>query len=139
MPLITIDLRTGSTVAQRRAISDGIHAAMVEVLGIPSDDQFHVFHEHDETTMIYQPVSFGRVRTDRFMFIQLCFNERSDELKQRLFSAIVAELRQRVQVTEDDIALVVLETGRANWWASGRVVNPATGYDERMSQERVGS
>jgi hypothetical protein len=24
------------------------------------------------------------------------------------------------------------ETARENWWAAGRVVDPATGYDERM-------
>jgi hypothetical protein len=28
----------------------------------------------------------------------------------------------------------VVETGRSNWWAHGRVVNPDTGYDERMDE-----
>lgn len=134
MPLITINLRKGSTPDQRRAISDGIHAAMVDELGVPDDDQFHVFHEHDDTTMIYQPVAFGRERTDRFVFIQLCFNERSEPVKQALFAAIVANLGERAGLGEDDIAMVVVETGRSNWWASGRVVNPETGYDERMTQ-----
>ena len=134
MPLITVNLRKGTTADQRRAISDGIHAAMMDVLGVPADDQFHVFNELDETTMIYQPVAFGRPRNDRMMFIQLYFNERTDEVKQALFAAIVANLRERAGVTEDEIALVVVETGRSNWWASGRVVDPTTGYDERMTQ-----
>lgn len=133
MPLITINLRKGTTPEERRSISDGIHAAMMDVLKVPTDDQFHVFNELDETTMIYQPVAFGRPRSDRLMFIQLHFNERSDEVKAQLFAAIVDNLRERAGLSEDDIAMVVIETGRANWWASGRVVNPATGYDERMT------
>ena len=37
MPLITIELMAGTTVEHRKAISDGIHEAMKEVLGIPDD------------------------------------------------------------------------------------------------------
>ena len=45
MPLITIELMEGTTIEHRKAISDGIHQAMKEILGIPDDDRFHVFHE----------------------------------------------------------------------------------------------
>ncbi len=133
MPLITVNLRKGTTPDQRRAISDAVHAAMTDVLKVPADDQFHVFNELDETTMIYQPVAFGRPRRERLMFIQLYFNGRSDEVKAQLFAAIVSNLTERAGLSEDDVALMVVETGRANWWASGRVVDPATGYDERMT------
>ncbi|HET9127646.1 MAG TPA: tautomerase family protein [Propionibacteriaceae bacterium] len=133
MPLITVNLQKGTTPDQRRAISDGIHAAMIDVLKVPADDQFHVFNELDGTTMIYQPTAFGRPRSERMMFIQLYFNERSDDVKAQLFAAIVSNLAERAGLSEDDVALMVVETGRANWWASGRVVDPATGYDERMT------
>jgi hypothetical protein len=29
--------------------------------------------------------------------------------------------------------MVVFETARENWWVAGRVVDLATGYDERMT------
>lgn len=45
MPFTTSELRDATTVEQRTAISDAIHTAMIEVLGIPEDDRFHVFHE----------------------------------------------------------------------------------------------
>lgn len=42
MPLIDIYLHQGVTTReQRKAISDAIHAAMVETLAIPDDDRFH--------------------------------------------------------------------------------------------------
>ena len=132
MPFAEVYLRQGSAPEYRRNISAAILHAMVEVLHIPDDDQFHVFHELSPDDLIYQPASFGIERGERFMFIKLFFNHRSDEQKQALFAALVDNLKAQAGVARDDVALVVVETGSANWWISGRVVNPVTGYDERM-------
>lgn len=51
----------------------------------------------------------------------------------QLFRAIVANLGLFAEVLEEDILMVISETAGENWWAAGRVVDPATGYDERMS------
>jgi len=37
------------------------------------------------------------------------------------------------RVPEEDVAFRIVETARENWWAAGRVIAPATGYDERMT------
>ncbi len=66
------------------------------------------------------------------MFITLSFNQRPAEQKERLFAAVVQQLEGRAGVTRDQVVMRILETASENWWASGRVVNPATGYDERM-------
>ncbi|MEZ0113455.1 phenylpyruvate tautomerase PptA (4-oxalocrotonate tautomerase family) [Catenulispora sp. EB89] len=134
MPLINIYLRQGTTPEFRHLVSEAIHRSMVEVLKIPQDDQFHVFHEVAPEDLVIQPVAFGlRRHGERAMFIQLLFNQRTPEQKTELFQAIVANLRLYADVPEEDIMLVVLETARENWWAAGRVVNPDTGYDERMT------
>jgi hypothetical protein len=36
-------------------------------------------------------------------------------------------------VPEEDVAFRIVETARENWWAAGRVIDPTTGYDERMT------
>ncbi|MFF0591204.1 tautomerase family protein [Streptomyces sp. NPDC003781] len=133
MPLISISLRTGTTPEYRRLVSEALHESMVDVLGIPRDDQFHVFHEVPEDNFVMQPVVFGIPRSRRTLFIQLYFNERGAEQKAELFRAIVANLRLRAGVPEEDVMLVAVETARENWWAAGRVVDPATGYDQRMT------
>jgi len=133
MPLITIELMEGTTVEHRKAISDGIHEAMKEILGIPDDDRFHVFHELSEGNMLHEPVVFGIPRTTaRMLFITLSFNERSPEQKTALYAALVRRLKERAEIRSDEVLLRVIETARENWWADGRVVNPETGYDERM-------
>ncbi|GAA5162527.1 tautomerase family protein [Amycolatopsis dongchuanensis] len=141
MPLVNVHLRRGTTPEYRHLVSEAIHRAMVDVLKIPEDDQFHVFHEVDPENFVIQPVVFGLPRGERAMFIQLAFNQRTAEQKTELFRAIVANLRSFAGVGEEDVLLVAFETARENWWAAGRVVNPETGYDERMTdlQGTVGS
>ncbi|MFF7651610.1 tautomerase family protein [Streptomyces sp. NPDC007983] len=133
MPLINIYLRRGTTPEYRRNVSLGLHKAMVDVLKIPQDDQFHVFHEVAPDNFQMQPVVFGLRRGERAMFIQLSFNPRTAEQKAELFQAIVTNLQLFAEVPEEDILMMISETARENWWAAGRVVDPATGYDERMN------
>lgn len=134
MPLIDIYLQQGVTTAgQRRAVSDAIHAAMVETLAIPDDDRFHFFHEFPQGSLFHDDVVFGLPRSERLMCITLSFNIRTAETKSALFESLVKHLREIAGVPREDVAFRVLETARENWWAAGRVVDPATGYDERMT------
>lgn len=133
MPLINIYLRQGTTPEFRHLVSEALHKSMVDVLKIPQDDQFHVFHEVSRENLVIQPVAFGLRRGERTMFIQLMINQRTPEQKQELFRAIAGNLRLYADVSEEEFMLVVLETARENWWAAGRVVDPETGYDERMT------
>jgi len=133
MPLINVYLRQGTTPEHRRNVSAAMHKAMVDVLKIPQDDQFHVFHEVTPDNFHLQPVAFGLPRSERTMFIQLSFNQRTAEQKNELFQAIVNNLRLFADVPEEDIMMVAFETARENWWAAGRVVDPETGYDARMT------
>lgn len=132
MPLVNIYLREGTSVEYRRNVSLGIHRSMVDVLHIPQDDQFHFFHEFKPENIQAQPVFFDIRRGERMMFIQLFFNQREPQQKADLFAAICANLKLYADVPPEDIGLCVVETNSENWWIAGRVVNPATGYDERM-------
>jgi phenylpyruvate tautomerase PptA (4-oxalocrotonate tautomerase family) len=138
MPLINIYLRQGTTPEYRRNVSLGIHKAMVDVLKVPQDDQFHVFHEVTPDNFQMQPVVFGLRRSERTMLIQLTFNHRTAEQKAELFQAIVDNLQLFADVPEEDILMAIIETASENWWAAGRVVNPTTGYDERMNDALTG-
>lgn len=133
MPLINVYLRQGTTPEYRRDVSSALHKAMVDVLKVPQDDQFHVFHEVTPDNFVIQPVAFGLPRGERTMFVQLSFNQRTAEQKKELFRAIVDNLRRFAGVPEEDVMIVVFETARENWWAAGRVIDPDTGYDARMT------
>lgn len=134
MPLIDIYLHQGFTTPdQRKAISDALHAAMVETLAIPDDDRFHYFHEFPEGSAFHEGVVFGIPRSKRLMCITLSFNDRTAETKSTLFESLIQHLQEDAGVPPEDVAFRILETARENWWAAGRVVDANTGYDERMT------
>ncbi|WP_238847430.1 tautomerase family protein [Nocardia arthritidis] len=134
MPLADIYLHQGVTTRdQRKAISDAIHAAMVDTLHIPDDDRFHYFHEFPEGTAFHEDVVFGLPRSNRLMCITLSFNNRTADTKKALFESLVDQLREKAGVPPEDVAFRIVETARENWWAAGRVIDARTGYDERMT------
>ncbi|GAB2476118.1 tautomerase family protein [Jatrophihabitans fulvus] len=134
MPFTTVDLHAGAyTADERRAISDALHEAMIEALGIPEDDRIHAFHEFGADTLFHSDVMFTIPRTDRMIFVTFSFNVRSAGAKARLFDTVVEHLGRTAGVGPDEVMIRVLETAKENWWASGRTVDPATGYDSRMA------
>lgn len=133
MPLTTIELRRGTSTDFRGRVSGAIHTAMTEVLGLPDDDRFHVFHELDEGSMLYEPVSFGIPRGEDLLFITFTFSPRPPEQKRALYESLIRHLREQAGVEPEQVLIRVIETSNENWWGAGRVVDPGTGYDERMS------
>lgn len=137
MPMTKIYLRAGGTAEHKRAISDCIHDALVEVLGIPEDDKFHFFHELAPENMITAPVAFGLERRPEAVFIQTYFGPRPASVLKELYVALVRNLTARTGLETRDIYINVIESASANWWADGRVLNPATGFDERIAADKV--
>ena len=137
MPMTKVYLRKGRTAGERRAISEGIHRALVEVIGIPDDDLYHVFHELDDDNLISAPVAFGLERRREAVFIQFYFAQRPAEKLRQLWTSVVANLGELTDLEPRDIYLNLVPSPSENWWADGRVLNAQTGYDARMDQSRV--
>jgi len=134
MPHVSIELHEGVyNRDQRRAISDGIHQAMIDVLAIPEDDRYHYFTEYPVGSVFRDEIAFGIPRTDKLIYITFSFNERTPEVKDALFKAVVDQVGQRAGLLPRDFIIRILETARENWWAEGRLINPETGYDQRMT------
>jgi phenylpyruvate tautomerase PptA (4-oxalocrotonate tautomerase family) len=115
MPLVQIDLLHGHSVAHRRAILDGVHAALVECFKIPDHDRQQVLREH-------APDNFDRPpgRSDNFILVQiLAFPGRSREAKRDLFAALVRNLQRAPGIDPLDVFTVIGEPPRDNWGIRG--------------------
>ena len=138
MPMLKVYLRKGSTAEHKRAVSDAIHATLMEVLGIPSDDKYHVFHELDADDLITVSESFGvERRPERMIFVQFYFGPRPKETLHLLFERVAEAITSATDLELRDVALNVIESPSPNWWISGRVVDPKTGFDVRISADKV--
>lgn len=132
MPIVHVHLMKGSSPDYRRAVAGAIKAALNGVLELPDDDYNQITFEHEPENMIYDPNFFGLPRSEKMIFVSMSFNQRSPELKQRLFETIARNLVEAVDLRIEDVMMNIVEVARENWWAHGRTVNPETGFDSRM-------
>ena len=115
MPLVRIDLATGRTPEQVRAIADAIHTAIVAEYGIPERDRFQVITEHPAQHIIAEDAGLGFERTEGVLVIQVFTQRgRSDETKQRLYRAVHDRLVE-VGVAGEDVFIGYVENGPQDW------------------------
>lgn len=139
MPMVYIWTHEGKSEERLKGISEGIHAAMVDVLKVSDDTWDQFINEMPPGRMIYDRNYWGVPRSDDMVFIQFFFNTRPAELKARFFEAVVDEVTRRAQLKRSDLILTITEVAAENWWAHGREVDPNTGFDTRMKVDRNGN
>jgi len=122
MPLIRIDLQQGKAPEYRRAISEAVQRALVEVFSVPARDQFQVFSQHSPGTLVYNPQYLGIERTENFLMIQVFLSTgRSAELKQSFYARLAALLKESPGVRPEDVMINLVEV-RAEDWSFGNGV-----------------
>jgi hypothetical protein len=99
----------------RVALSDAIHACVMEALGLPADKRFHRFLSLDAADFIH-PAD----RSERYTIIEISmFEGRSVETKKQLIRALFARLDQQGLVSPQDLEITIIETPRHNWGIRG--------------------
>ena len=116
MPLTHIALRRGKPAAYRRAILDGVYAAMRETFNVPEDDRFMTITQHDADEFRYGRTYLGIERGDDLVLIQLTVsNTRTLEQKKALFSAIAKKLGDNPGIRPQDVFVNLVEVAKENW------------------------
>jgi 4-oxalocrotonate tautomerase len=115
MPFVRIELRKGRTAEQRRAISDAVHASMVEAIKVPPLDRFQVVTEHEAEGFVYDPTYLDIQRTDGLVIVQITLNAgRTVEARQELYKTIADKL-EKLGVRRQDVMVNLVETQKENW------------------------
>lgn len=114
MPLVRIDMLPGRTAAERAAIGDGVHQALVEAIGIPAADRFQVIEEHAPGELVFDAGYLGISRTPGVVLIQITMSlGRTLEVKRALYQAIVRNLAPGVR--PEDVFVNLVEVAKENW------------------------
>lgn len=101
---------------RRAALSDTIHACVIEALQYPPDKRFHRFLPLEPEDFIY-PAD----RSDQYTIIEISmFEGRSDEAKKQLIRLLFARLQADVGIAPQDIEITIFETPRQNWGIRGQ-------------------
>lgn len=124
MPLVRITLARGRSEADRRAIADGVHQALVETAGVPADDRFQSVHEVAGSDLHWSATYLGLERTAAVVFIQVFLNAgRTVEVKKALYSRIAEKLAAAPGLRKEDVLVNLVEVPRENWSFGGGVMS----------------
>lgn len=138
MPLVRID--HSDARSNSAAIADAVHAAIVEVYGIPVRDRFQVITPRAATTIIAEDAGLGFGRTDPVVVQIFTQRGRSDEIKQVLYAEIAGRLAA-VGVPGEDVFIGYVENGPQDWsfgfgraqYLTGELAVPAANSADRAT------
>jgi phenylpyruvate tautomerase PptA (4-oxalocrotonate tautomerase family) len=128
MPLVRISIPEGWDKDFAKAVSDGIHDAMVATIDIPADDRFQVITEHDKSLLVADPHYLGINRSDGAILVEITLRSgRSDDKKRALYRTIVENLQARAGVRKEDVIVTLVENEPIDWSFGNGVAQYAPG------------
>ncbi len=118
MPIVHIHVTVGRSASEKKAILDGVHAALVEAFRIPESDRNQILHEHAQE-------HFESRHGPGFTLIEATvFPGRTSEAKKKLFAATVRNLEASAGIDPAKVLIVVHEPPLECWGIRGG--KPAT-------------
>lgn len=116
MPLVRIDLRLGKPPEYGKQIGEIIYQAMLDILGVPTNDRFQIITEHPESGLQFDREYLGIHRSDDCIFLQITLNAgRTVETKQRFYKAVADGLHDALKVRREDVFINLVEVSKENW------------------------
>jgi 4-oxalocrotonate tautomerase len=116
MPLTRVALRRGKSAEYKRAVLDGVHAALREIFNIPDDDKFMLINEYDSENILHSYNYPNIPHSDDLLIIQLVVNNtRTVEQKKALYARIVENLAESPGVRQEDVVINLVEVAKENW------------------------
>jgi len=117
MPLVRITMPKGKTPEHRKAISQGVHAALVEAFNVPNDDLFQIITEAAPQTEIVHTESYlGIGYTNDLVMMQITVSDtRTVQQKKQLYRRIVDHLSENPGLRREDIFINLVEVKKENW------------------------
>ena len=113
MPFAHVHLRSGRTAEQKKAVLDGLHAALVEAFRVPEADRNQLLHE-------YPPEDCEARHGPEAVCVEISvFPGRSAEAKRLLYRALVRNLEERAGIAKDRVLVVLHEPPLENWGIRG--------------------
>ena len=122
MPLVKVSLLKGKSKEEKKALSDAIHAALMEAFRIPENDRNQRIFE-------FEPENFDvpEGKTSNYTLIEItAFPGRSLDAKRKLYQTIVQNLN-KLDIQPNDLLIVLKEPPLDNWGVRGGI--PASEID----------
>jgi 4-oxalocrotonate tautomerase len=116
MPLVRISVPVNRDAGYRRKVSEAVHQALVDAIGIPPADRFHIITAHDAEDLIFDPSYLDVTRTSGFLAVHITLRRgRAPEKKRALYRAIAENVRAATGTRVEDVMVVLSENDAIDW------------------------
>jgi phenylpyruvate tautomerase PptA (4-oxalocrotonate tautomerase family) len=126
MPLVTLTVKNPKTPAFKRAVLDGVHAALVAA-GVPETDRFQRVIALDDADFLYDPryPDLASARGPDFVIVEILLSVgRSVKVKRKLLADLMAALARNPGLDAEQVMVVFKETQWENWaFGGGRILH----------------
>jgi phenylpyruvate tautomerase PptA (4-oxalocrotonate tautomerase family) len=124
MPIAHISLRKGKPSSYLKALSDGVHRALVEAFDVPADDRFQVIHQHEPEELVFDRHYKGGPRSDDFVLICITAGKpRSTPVKEAFYRRLTEVLAESPGIRPEDVMVSVTLTEFDGWSFAGGVAS----------------
>ena len=125
MPFARISLLNGKPPEYLRALSDGLHRALVAAYEVPPEDRFQAIHPLGPGELIFDRHYRGGPRSDDFVLIHIVAGRaRSRAVKEAFYRRLAEELAASPGVRPEDVMVVISTTGAEDWSFAAGVMTP---------------
>ncbi len=115
MPLVRIDVQTGRTAEQLRALADLVQDVMLDVFAAPARDRYQIITEHPVGHVIAEDTGLGLERSEGVTVIQIFQQGRTAEQKQQTYAQLAERLGAAGLVRPEDLIVSVMANQREDW------------------------
>ncbi|MFC6082775.1 tautomerase family protein [Sphaerisporangium aureirubrum] len=116
MPLVQIDLERSLAERLGEQISEGIHQALVDALGMDPADKFQIFRTHAPGEIVFDP-TYNGVDRQSLVSVQIQMVHMYDvTTKWAMFDQIAKQL-EAIGIRNDDLLISIVENGFEDWYA----------------------
>jgi phenylpyruvate tautomerase PptA (4-oxalocrotonate tautomerase family) len=120
MPFIRTCVHQDTSTAQRAAIVEGIHQALVHAIGMPADELFNRVTPYRTDEFFFSKTFNGYARSDQPVVIEITMRRgRSDAMKRELYRLIAQNLQRAANIHPNDVFIFVHENDYSDWSVGG--------------------
>jgi hypothetical protein len=111
MPVAKIHVHEGAFDEERlQSVGQAIQTALEEVLGIPTEDYYRVFHVMPGNKFVHTPAFVGCTYSNEFILLELTFLvSRPKEVRLSLLAALNRHVVNAAQISPDDLLVLIYE------------------------------
>jgi 4-oxalocrotonate tautomerase len=116
MPLAKVHVLEGQYDNTRLGnLSEAIQKALIEVLGIPADDFFQIYHILPRARYRHTPAFLGQKYSDDMILLELTFiTGRPKETRLALLKSLNEKIAAAVKISPADLVVMVYEIAGEN-------------------------